>query len=117
VKWVVKGAGWAGKGLAGVVRRLEPRAKRWWKKLADERGSVGRRGPGDTTGSVGALASELNRTPREIRDAIHKVKEELPRGGPRRNPDVRVDPRTGEVYPELPDGALGESVGNIFDHL
>jgi Flp pilus assembly pilin Flp len=43
-KWVVKGVGWAGKGLAGVVRRLGPRAKRVWRKLADERGSVGGRG-------------------------------------------------------------------------
>jgi RHS repeat-associated protein len=69
------------------------------------------------TGRIGQLASALGRTAREIRDAIHAVKRNLPRGGPIRNPDVRVDPLTGEVYPELPNGQLGDSIGNIFEHL
>jgi hypothetical protein len=34
-----------------------------------------------------------------------------------RNPDVKVDPKTGDVRPIGPDGSLGDSIGNIFDFL
>jgi len=30
---------------------------------------------------------------------------------------MQVDPTTGEVYPETPDGGIGDSIGNIFDYL
>ena len=50
-------------------------------------------------------------------NAIEKVKRDASwRSGWTRNPDVMVDPETGEVYPELPDGTPAEdSIGNIYD--
>jgi hypothetical protein len=87
--------------------------------------------PGDSvvraegyTGRVGKIAEgaskQLGRrvTPREVKDAIHGVKDKgLGRGGPISNPDVRVHPRTGDVKPEIPGGGLGDSIGNIYDFL
>jgi len=69
------------------------------------------------TDKIGKLAQELKKTEKQIRDAIHKVKENLKGSGPKRNPDVKVDPATGEVYPMNPNGSLGDSIGNIFDFL
>jgi len=40
----------------------------------------------------------------------------LPKGK-ERNPDVEVDLNTGEIYPKVPDGGIGDSIGNIYDHL
>ena len=71
-----------------------------------------------TTSSTQRLAQVLGRSNREIRSAIEQCKQQaLPRSGPIRNPDVRVDPRIGEVFPELPSGRVGDSIGNIFDFL
>jgi len=28
-----------------------------------------------------------------------------------------VDPETGEVYPEIEGGGVGDSIGNIFEYL
>jgi hypothetical protein len=69
--------------------------------------------------NVGKLAKEFKRTPKEIREAIHQVKNNADwRGmGGNKNPDVVVD-TDGEVYPELPGGGRGEdSIGNILDYL
>jgi RHS repeat-associated protein len=64
------------------------------------------------------IASETGRSPKDIAKAIEQVKQQgLPKSSPIRNPDVRVDPRTGEVYPKTPDGRVGDSIGNIFDYL
>jgi len=74
------------------------------------------------TDKVGKIAQEAGKhlgrrvTPREINDAIHRVKENLGRGGPIKNPDVLVDPSSGDVRPKVP-GGMGDSIGNIFDHL
>lgn len=38
------------------------------------------------------------------------------RGAGERNPDIIVDPKTGEVYPKLKNGQIGDSWGNIFDY-
>lgn len=66
---------------------------------------------------IGTIASRLGRSEKEIARAIEQVKQRgLPRGGPLRNPDVRVDPR-GEVFPKTPEGSIGDSIGNIFDFL
>jgi Pretoxin HINT domain len=62
------------------------------------------------------IAAHFNTTTRKVKDAIHAAKRNLPRGGPIRNPDVVVDPASGEKYPNLPTG-LGDSIGNIFDYL
>ncbi|MBO9569936.1 MAG: RHS repeat-associated core domain-containing protein, partial [Cellulomonas iranensis] len=64
------------------------------------------------------IANATGRSVREIKEAIHQVKRRMPRSGERRNPDVWVDVKTGEVYPKLPNGrAAGDSMGNIFDFL
>lgn len=71
-----------------------------------------------TTDSIGKLEQLLRRSQRDIRSAIEQCKQKgMPRSGTFRNPDVRVDPNTGEVYPIGPDGLLGDSIGNIFDYL
>ncbi|MBI3608821.1 MAG: hypothetical protein HY207_12710 [Nitrospirae bacterium] len=75
-------------------------------------------GPGIITSSERAIAIELSRSIKSIRDAIHAVKNQgLSRGGPIRNPNVVVDTVTGEVYPITPGGGRGDSIGNIFDFL
>ncbi len=56
-------------------------------------------------------------TTRQAKDAIHAVKRNMPRSGPTRNPDVMVDLNTGEVYPQLPEGGVGDSIGNILEFL
>jgi hypothetical protein len=66
------------------------------------------------TDKIGKIASDLGWTEEQVRDAIHKVKNNL-RGGPVKNPDVVVDTSTGEVYPKNPDGTHGDSIGNIHD--
>lgn len=49
-----------------------------------------------------------------MKDAIHFAKRNLPKGGRVRNPDVAVDPETGEIYPEI-DGCMGDSIGNLWE--
>jgi RHS repeat-associated protein len=73
-------------------------------------------GPGNTTEKIGKLSRYLKRSQKEIREAIHAAKRNLPKSGPIRNPDVAVDLDTGEIYPKVP-GGLGDSIGNIFDYL
>ncbi len=71
----------------------------------------------NSSGNISKLADKFGRTSRQIKDAIHACKRNLPKGGPERNPDVIVDLRTGEVYPQLSNGTIGDSIGNIFDFL
>jgi RHS repeat-associated protein len=73
---------------------------------------------GRTTNSTSRIADAFGKTNREIKRAIEQCKQEgLPRNGPTRNPDIRVDYKTGEVYPELGDGRVGDSIGNLFEYL
>jgi RHS repeat-associated protein len=72
--------------------------------------------PKNLTKNVRKIAQKLGKSVREVKDAIHEVKTDMPRGGPVRNPDVLVDTETGEVYPQTP-GGHGDSIGNINDHL
>ncbi|MCX5376207.1 polymorphic toxin-type HINT domain-containing protein [Streptomyces sp. NBC_00091] len=67
----------------------------------------------------GAIAKATGYSVKQIKDAIHKVKAQGGwRGiGDNKNPDMLIDPKTGEVHPQMPDGSPGESIGNIFDHL
>ncbi len=75
-------------------------------------------GYGKLTKSVNKMAKKLGVSDKAIRDAIHKVKKNLPKSGPIKNPDVKVDLNTGEVYPIVKGSkAVGDSIGNIFDHL
>jgi hypothetical protein len=73
--------------------------------------------PDGFTDRVGKIAKETGRTEREIREAIHSVKRGMPSGGPVRNPNVVVNPITGEVRPMLPGGGVGDVIGNIFDYF
>ncbi|MFI6899531.1 polymorphic toxin-type HINT domain-containing protein, partial [Streptomyces sp. NPDC050256] len=75
--------------------------------------------PCDMVSKPNALAQKTGYTVKQIKDAIHKVKAQGGwRGnGANRNPDMLIDPKTGEVYPQMPDGSPGDSIGNIFDHL
>ena len=66
---------------------------------------------------MGGIADDLGLTPRQVNDAIHSVKRRLPKSGPIRNPDVVIDVTTGEVYPKIPKGGIGDSIGNIWDNL
>lgn len=34
-----------------------------------------------------------------------------------KNPDVVVDGRNGDIYPKLPNGSLGDPIGNIHDEV
>jgi len=71
-----------------------------------------------TINSPRRLADILGKKTREVKRAIEQCKQDnLPRNGPIRNPDVRIDPTTGEVFPKLPGGRIGDSIGNIFDFL
>ena len=69
------------------------------------------------TNNVGKMADKFGCSPKNIKDAIHAVKKGMKAGGPKKNPDVQVDLDTGEVYPEVGDGTVGDSIGNIHDHL
>lgn len=69
-----------------------------------------------STGNTDKLAQMLGRSEKAIRDAIHECKSNLPRAA-KKNPNVRVDPRTGEVYPETSQGGIGDSIGNIWEFL
>lgn len=71
--------------------------------------------PDDLSDKVGDIADKTGLTTKEVRDKIHEAKKYLPKSGPTRNPDVEVDTVTGEIYPQLPDGGSGDSIGNIFD--
>jgi RHS repeat-associated protein len=75
--------------------------------------------PKNLTDKPKKVAQVLKRTEREIKDAIHDVKRDagIIRTGSRSNPDVEIDIRTGEVYPKAGNGRLGDSIGNILDHL
>jgi RHS repeat-associated protein len=75
--------------------------------------------PGGYTSSPGAVARETGYPVKQIKEAIHRVKGQGGwRGiGGNKNPDTLIDPKTGEVYPQQPDGTPGDSIGNIFDYL
>ena len=64
---------------------------------------------------IGQIADETGLTAEEVRDKIHEAKENLPRDTGVRNPDVVVDLDDGEIYPKIPGGGYGDSIGNIYD--
>ena len=66
-----------------------------------------------------AVARATGYSVKQIKEAIHGVKGQGGwRGiGGNTNPDILIDPKTGEVYPQTPDGSPGDSIGNIFDYL
>jgi RHS repeat-associated protein len=71
-----------------------------------------------STSSVSRLADAFRQSGKVVRRAIEQCKQAgLPKSGPIRNPDVVVDLTTGEVYPQLPGGGLGDSIGNLTDFL
>ena len=70
------------------------------------------------TSSIGKMSTAFGRSPAAIRAAIESAKQSgLYGGGAIKNPDVMVDLETGEIYPQLPSGGTGDSIGNIMDFL
>ena len=67
---------------------------------------------GETTNKPGKIADKLGVPVKEVKEAIHEVKKPL-----EGNPDVEVCTTCGEAYPQTDSGGLGDSVGNINDHL
>ncbi len=75
---------------------------------------------GDLESRPNKIADKTGYSVQQIKTAIHAVKASGGwRGiGSMNNPDVLVNPITGEVYPQLPDGdTADDSIGNIFDYL
>jgi len=68
----------------------------------------------DLTNKPAKVAQVLGITVKEAKDLIHKIKRNLKVSGGKTNPDVEIDLKTGEVYPKIPGGGLGDSIGNIF---
>ena len=52
------------------------------------------------TKSIGKISKAYGKSPRMIRETIHKIKRNMPAVSDRTNPDVVVDIETGDVYPE-----------------
>jgi RHS repeat-associated protein len=69
----------------------------------------------DLTSSIGKISDATGLSPQEVRDRIHDAKQNLPKSTKKRNPDCQVDVKTGEIYPEIPGGGVGDSIGNILD--
>ena len=80
-------------------------------------GSSGTGGDANLSARPGQIADRFDASVRQVKDAIHAVKQNMPRSGPVRNPDVMVDLETGEVYPQIEGGGVGDSIGNILDYL
>lgn len=72
---------------------------------------------GNFSDKIGKIATALGATEKEVREALHKVKRNLKVGGKTKNPDMDVDLNTGEVYPKIPGGGRGDSIGNIWEYL
>jgi hypothetical protein len=71
-----------------------------------------------STSSVAKLAQQFRRSADQVKRAIEQCKQAgLPKSTFRRNPDVVVDLTTGEVYPQVSTGGVGDSIGNLFDYL
>ena len=65
-----------------------------------------------------ASANKTGKTQKQVEDAIHAAKQDnLKAGGEKRNPDVQFDPETGELYPEIPGGGFGDSIGNLYHYF
>jgi hypothetical protein len=73
----------------------------------------------DLESKPNTVARKTGYSVKQINDAIHRVKGQPGwRGiGGNKNPDMLIDPNSGEVYPKKPDGTPGDSIGNIFDYL
>ena len=67
------------------------------------------------TDNVGKIAEETGLTPKEVKDRIHKAKQNIPKGTGVRNPDVVVDTESGDISPKTPDGGHGDPIGNLLD--
>jgi hypothetical protein len=70
----------------------------------------------DYTDKLGKVADKLGKTKEQVEKAVHQVKRAMSRNAAKKNPDVMVNPKNGDVRPKTPDG-LGDSIGNIWDHL
>ena len=73
---------------------------------------------GDDDRALDGLRFRLPATVLYPQQAIERCKQDgLPRNGPIRNPNVKIDPVSGEVFPEVEGGGIGDSIGNIRQYL
>ncbi|WP_017659673.1 RHS repeat-associated core domain-containing protein [Baaleninema simplex] len=76
--------------------------------------------PKSLTTKVGNIANRTGLSNKEIKDAIHAVKEAgiVRAYGKKNNPDVGVDVKTGDVFIQLEKGIFsGDPIGNLGDHV
>jgi RHS repeat-associated protein len=110
---------WAGEAIAGTGIGVAICAYTGWCSLNessdDSSGSTGEPNPKDLTDNIGKIADKTGLSEKDVLDAIHRAKDRIPKGTKKRNPDCSVDTKTGEIYPQTPDGGIGDSIGNIFD--
>jgi hypothetical protein len=128
-----------GKAIAQLIDEMIQNAASGSDDTTDSSSSAGRAGAAQPPGDGGdydscgapprapcrwlsrpnSIANETGYTAKQVKEAIHSVKNEggWRDMGSRKNPDVLVNPRTGDVHPQLPDGSPGDIIGNIFDYL
>jgi len=117
---VIAGLGISAAGLGTILTGAAgPQSVSMMSAQIDSRLGAGEV-PRSYASSPGKIARQTGYTEKQVRDAIHEVKEQ--RGwrnySDRRTPDVTVDTSTGEVFPKLADGTpAGDSIGNIYDYL
>jgi RHS repeat-associated protein len=78
-------------------------------------GSSGNPAASNLTNKTGKVAQETGMSKKEVETKIHQAKKNMPRNTGVQNPDVVVDVTTGEIYPTVPGGGIGDSIGNIYD--
>ena len=62
----------------------------------------------------GRIARETGLSVKEVKERLHKVRENLPRKTDVRNPVVAVDVVTGEIHPKNLDGTYGIQSGTFM---
>ena len=111
IGWIVIGVGFV--GYVGYLAYLENRSNANVCPIQYQSDSPSE---DDLSDRDGDIASKTGLTAEEVKKKIHNAKNKgLPKSGPVKNPDVAVDTNTGEIYPKIPGGGYGDSIGNIFD--
>jgi RHS repeat-associated protein len=65
--------------------------------------------------STKEISNKTGISEKEVKQRIHRAKPRIPKSTLVKNPDVAIDTETGEIYPKIRGGKLGDSIGNIYD--